>query len=342
MKKISKLKKEGKNKEANTVRKRAQQLPSVDPTDPTYRRLRYVRYADDWLIGFTGPKEEAEEIKNSIREYLRNVLKLELSEEKTLVTHARTEAARFLSYHISTMQENTYRHQGKRRVNGKVELKVPPDILKKKCQNYLKNGKPLHRVELTTDTVFTIMSRYQAEYRGLAEYYQLANDLHKLNRLKWIMEVSLTKTLASKLKISVNQVYEKFGTTLVVDKKPYKGLRVVIPREGKKPLIASWGGIPLRRKLDAVLNDQPPVIWARRSELEKRLLADTCELCGSHDRITVHHIRALKDLHQKGRREKPNWMKVMAARHRKTLVVCWPCHMDIQYGRPVRGSSNLK
>ena len=186
------------------------------------------------------------------------------------------------------------------------------------------------------------MSRYQAEYRGFAQYYQLANDLHKLNRLKWIMEVSLTKTLASKLKISVNRVYEKYRTTLVVNQKPYQGLRVVMPREEKKPLVASWGGIPLSRKRDAILNDQPLVIWARRSELEKRLLADTCELCGSHDRITVHHIRALKDLHQNGRREKPNWVKVMAARNRKTLVVCWPCHMDIQYGRPVKKSENMK
>ncbi len=92
------------------------------------------------------------------------------------------------------------------------------------------------------------------------------------------------------------------------------------------------------RKPQAILNDPPPILWAGRSELEKRLLADTCELCGSQDRITVHHRRALKDLHQKGRREKPAWMQVMAARKRKTLVVCWPCHMSIQHGCPVKKS----
>jgi hypothetical protein len=82
------------------------------------------------------------------------------------------------------------------------------------------------------------------------------------------------------------------------------------------------------------MTDQPLVVWASKSELEKRLLADTCELCGSQERITIHHIRALKDLHQKGRRDKPHWMTVMASRKRKTLVVCWACHMNIHHGHP--------
>src|SRR6476620_2005143 len=126
-------------------------------------------------------------------------------------------------------------------------------------------------------------SRYAAEFRGLAEYYRMAYNLHRLNRLKWIMETSLTKTLAAKLKLSVPQVYKKFQIIHRVNGRPYKGLQVVVPREGKKPLIAKWGGIPLKRKPDAVLNDHPPAVIISRSELEKRLLADTCELCGSHE-----------------------------------------------------------
>jgi group II intron reverse transcriptase/maturase len=330
----ARLRRKGQHQEANEVRKRAQQLPSVDPDDPDYRRLKYVRYADDWLIGFVGPRAEVEDIKRQIGTFLRDELKLELSEEKTLVTHARTEAARFLSYHISTMQANTYRPHGKRYVNGKVELRIPEDILKQKCERYLKDGKPIHRKELETETTYSIMSRYQSEYRGLVEYYQMANNLNRFKTLRWVMEVSLTKTLAAKLRLTVPKVYDKFQTIHLVDEKPYKGLQVVVPREGKKPLIAKWGNIPLMRNPRAILNDQPGVVWTGRTELEKRLLADTCELCGSHDRISVHHIRALKDLHQKGRREKPRWMHVMASRRRKTLVVCWPCHMSIQHGRP--------
>src|SRR5450759_2063896 len=149
------------------------------------------------------------------------------------------------------------------------------------------------------------------------------------------MEQSLTKTLARKFKLSVPQVYEKYRTTLMVDKKPYKGLQLVIPREGKKPLVAQWGGISLKRRPDAILNDQASVGWNARTELVKRLLADTCELCGSQESIQVHHIRELKDLKRSGRREQPAWVKVMAARHRKTLVLCLQCHTAIHQGRPL-------
>jgi len=336
MRKANHLRHKGRLEEARRVREIALHMPSIDPIDPNYRRLRYIRYADDWLIGFAGPKEEAEEIKGRIKDYLHDVLKLELSEEKTLITHARTEAARFLSYSISTAQSDDYRPYGGRYVNGKPELKLPEDILRKKCQQYLENGKPKHRKELTEDSVYDIVSTYQAEYRGFVQYYQLAMNLGKCSNLKWTMEQSLTKTLARKLNVSVPKVYEKYKATHMVKKQPYKGLVVIVPRKGKDPLIAKWGGIPLKRNVKAPLDDQPPVVWQDRTELEKRLLADTCELCGSHDRITIHHIRALKDLHQKGQREKPRWIQIMAARRRKTLAVCWTCHMDIQHGRPRR------
>ena len=340
MTQVAKLRREGKNEEASKVRKQAQHLPSQDPNDPDFRRLRYCRYADDWLLGFIGPKAEAEEIKQDIKKFLREELKLDLSEEKTVLTHARTETARFLSYHISTSHADTYRPKGKRHVNGKVEEKMPLDVLQKKCHLYMKNGKAVQRRERTNDTVFSIIEQYQAEYRGLVEYYQLADNLYKLNRLKWVMEQSLTKTLARKLQLPVPQVYKKYQTTLRVGRQTYKGLQVVLPREGKKPLVATWGGIPLRKRPTAILNDQPRHVWNGRTELEQRLLADTCEMCGSHDRITVHHIRALKDLNQYGRREKPRWVKIMAARHRKTLIVCWSCHMEIQYGKPLRHAKN--
>jgi hypothetical protein len=218
-----------------------------------------------------------------------------------------------------------------------MHLRVPPDLLRKKCQKYQRNNKPIHRKELTNNTEYSIVAQYQSEFRGFAEYYQLANDLHRLHSLKWIMEQSLAKTLATKLKVTVKKVYKKYGTNWTGDGKTYKVLEVTVPREGKKPLIARWGGISLTRKLHAILNDQPPLFWPKnRSELEKRLLADTCELCSSQDRVEVHHIRALKDLEQRGRREKPLWAKVMSARRRKTLVVCWSCHRDIHTGRAVK------
>ncbi len=336
------MRKEGKAQEARTLRKAAQQLPTQDPTDPNFRRLKYVRYADDWLIGFIGTKEEALEIKERIKAYLHEELKLDLSEEKTLVTHARTQAARFLGYDISTMQADSYRPKKGRYANGKVRLNIPLDVLKSKCQGYMQGGKAIHRKELTNESVYTIIAQYQAQYRGLVQYYQMANNLYRFSSLKWIMQQSLTKTLAAKLKLSVKQVYERYRTTLTVDGQSYKALQVTVEREGKKPLVATWGGIPLKRRSKAMLSDQLVPRWAGRSELEKKLLAQRCELCGSRERITVHHIRALKDLDQPGRREKPGWMKMMAARRRKTLVVCWPCHMNIHHGRSGKKAEKVK
>jgi hypothetical protein len=150
----------------------------------------------------------------------------------------------------------------------------------------------------------------------------------------------LTKTLAHKHKISVRRVYKKYKVELDIEGKKYKGLQVKVSREGKKPLVATWGGIPLTWDTNASIEDQQQQLqWRKRSELEKRLLAQVCEQCGATHmtaKIEVHHIRALKDLEKYTGREKPQWVQIMAARRRKTLVLCHPCHMDIQYGRPPR------
>jgi group II intron reverse transcriptase/maturase len=321
------------------MRKQAQEMPSQTLDDPEYRRLKYVRYADDFLLGFVGPREEAEEIKQQIRDFLRDELKLELSEDKTLITNARTEAAKFLGYEVVTIQKNEKREWTRRgtkcrTINGVIGLRVPQAVLKEKRERYMKNGKAVHRTELINDSDFTIIATYQAEYRGIVNYYKLAYNLRTLDHLKWTMETSLTKTLTRKLKVTVTQVYRKYEVTLEVDKKTYKGMQVVIPRKDKKPLVATWGGIPLKWDIKASLEDQIKYVRGGRTELEKRLLAQECELCGATDQIEVHHIRALKDLNKYTGREKPDWVKNMAARRRKTLIVCRTCHENITYGRP--------
>ncbi len=330
----ARLRKAERRVEAHQVRRQMQQRPSLDPTDPGYRRIRYLRYADDWLVGWNGSREEAEEIKQRIGEFLRDTLKLTLSDPKTLITHARTEAAKFLGYHIVVLN-NDHKHdrRGHRSINGQIGLKVPMQVIRAKCQPFLHQGKPVHRAERTNDTVYSIIAQFQQEYRGLVEYYLLAVNCYQLNRLKWVMERSLTSTLAHKLRISVSQVYDRYQTLMETPDGPRKVLQVTVEREGKKPLVARWGGISLARNMKAVLNDSLPWAWSQRSELEKRLLADTCELCGSHEAVEVHHIRALKDLQRKGREEQPKWVQVMAARRRKTLITCRKCHNDIHAGR---------
>ncbi len=328
------LKNKGQIDEAHTARRLMQQVPSLDPQDPNYRRLRYIRYADDWLIGFSGLRQEAEEIKREIGNFLRENLKLELSETKTLITHPRTEAARFLGYDIVVLNsDQKLDRRGHRSINGQIGLKVPTDVIKSKCARFLLHGKPIHRVELTHDSVFSIVAHYQHEFRGIVEYYRLAYNLYQLNRLKWIMERSLTQTLAHKLRVSVREIYRRYQTTLQTPDGSYIGLQVKVERsEGQKPLIANWGGISLSRNMKSVLNDSPLNIVGPRTELERRLLANTCELCGSHEDIQVHHVRALKDLHKKGRTPPPYWVEIMATRQRKTLVVCRQCHMSIHAG----------
>jgi group II intron reverse transcriptase/maturase len=322
---------------AAMLRKQAKLLARGDPSDAAYRRLRYVRYADDWLLGFIGPRSEAEAIKRQVGAFLHDTLKLELSEQKTLITHARTEAARFLGYEVIVLQDDTARTPyGRRRINGVAGLRVPADVVKQKCSAYMIDRKPVHRPERLHDSVFSIVEQYQAEYRGIVDYYRLAFNLHRFSRLKWVMETSLTKTLAAKLRISVAKVYKRYQAILQTPAGTYKGLRVTVEREGKPPLVAQWGGVTLKHRRDAVLSDQPRRIWNDRTDLEQRLLADECELCGSHKHVEVHHVRSLKSLKNRGRAEKPAWVKAMVARQRKTLIVCRTCHMDIQHGRPPR------
>ena len=155
---------------AKTLRREAQQHPSQDPNDPDYRRLRYVRYADDFLLGYVGPRTEAEEIKERITTFLGTELKLTLSAEKTLITHASTGRARFLGYEIGSMEAPTKfdrRHQ--RSVNGIVGLYIPDDVIQAKRKRYMRDGKAIHRTELQGDSEYDTISRYQGEYRGAGQ-----------------------------------------------------------------------------------------------------------------------------------------------------------------------------
>jgi group II intron reverse transcriptase/maturase len=330
--KVSALRRQGRIEEAKALSKMRRQMPTKDPNDPNYRRLRYVRYADDFLLGFAGPREEAEEIKRKLGQFLRETLKLDLSEAKTLVTYAATEHAKFLSYDISVMRDNEVRNRkGDRKLNGHIVLEVPREVIQAKAKTYMAGEKAIHRAAALHDSAYSTIAQYQAVYRGVVNYYLLASNLRSLGYLKWVMETSLTKTLAHKLKISVRHVYRRFRTTLETPRGRRKGLQVVIERSGKRPLTATWGGIGLVRTMKAALNDNPPKVWNSRTELIERLLADTCELCGSHDRVNVHHIRALRDLQTWGRGPRPAWVEIMVARQRKTLIVCHNCHRQIKH-----------
>jgi group II intron reverse transcriptase/maturase len=331
---IGRARKRGDRATARQLRKQLRAMPSKDPRDPSYRRLRYARYADDTLFGFTGPKAEAEQIKQRLAEFLREQLKLELSEDKTLITHARTGAARFLGYEITVLHNDRKVTAGRRTANGTISLRVPTSVIKAKSAPYLTRGKPERRPQLINEDDHTIVRIYGAEYRGIVQYYLPAGNVDQLDRLHWVMETSLLKTLANKHRSSVSKMSRRFKATVDTPHGPRKCLQATVERSGRKPLVARFGGIPLRRQKDAVITDRAPVPGTvRYKELITRLLADRCEICDNTDGIQVHHIRRLADLHRPGQ-PPPAWAQQMARRRRKSLVVCRNCHDAIHAGQP--------
>lgn len=318
----------GDYKKAHQLIVERRNLPSVDTYDTSYRRLRYVRYADDFILGFTGSKAEAKAIKKQIGDFLNTKLSLELSQEKTLITHATGESAKFLGYEIKAQRVNDYiDNKGRRSANGVIALFVPASVIESKCRQYMKNGKAIHRNNLLHDDDFSIVQTYQQEYRGLVQYYILAQNLSWFSKVYWYMETSLLKTLAFKHKSSINKMLAKYKTTTTsTNGRTVPCLQVVVPREDKPPLVATWGGISLSYKKKAVIEDAPYQVYGGRTELIKRLLANKCELCGSEENIEVHHIRKLADLNKHNGKLVPKWKEIMSARCRKTLVTCRDCH----------------
>lgn len=324
----------GDYKKAHQLIVERRNLPSVDTYDTSYRRLRYVRYADDFILGFTGSKAEAKAIKKQIGDFLNTKLSLELSQEKTLITHATGESAKFLGYEIKAQRVNDYiDNKGRRSANGVIALFVPASVIESKCRQYMKNGKAIHRNNLLHDDDFSIVQTYQQEYRGLVQYYILAQNLSWFSKVYWYMETSLLKTLAFKHKSSINKMLAKYKTTTTsTNGRTVPCLQVVVPREDKPPLVATWGGISLSYKKKAVIEDAPYQVYGGRTELIKRLLANKCELCRSEENIEVRHIRKLADLNKHNGKLVPKWKEIMSARCRKTLMTCRDCHYAIHNG----------
>jgi group II intron reverse transcriptase/maturase len=331
--KIGRARKRGDHSAVRELREQRRGQPKGDPQDPGFRRLRYSRYADDHLLGFTGPKAEAEQIKARLAQFLRDDLKLELNQDKTVITHGRTQAATYLGYEI-TVQHSHDRPQ----INGVIGLRVPRAVIKAKCAPYLKRGKPALQPELLNHDDLAIISRYGSEYRGVAQYYLLAGDVHRLTRLEWVAQTSMLKTLAAKHRSTLSQMASKYKTTIDTPHGPRTCFQASTERTGKKPRAARFGGIPLKRQKKAVLTDRQPAPATRRKELISRLQAGRCELCEQKTTMEVHQVRKLADLTKPGRPQ-PAWAHLMAKIRRKTLVVCADCHTAIHTKQPTAAPS---
>lgn len=323
---------------ARELTKQLRALPSGDPLDLGYRRLRYCRYADDHILGFIGPKAEAEAIKEELASFLRDELALELSADKTLLTHAATHAARFLGYEITVQHSDSKLTNGRRSANGAIALRVPRDVIKAQCVPYRRYGKPWHRPAMQNLPDYDIVQTYAAEYRGVINYYLLAIDVWRLHTLNWNAQTSMLKTLAAKHKSTVTKMAARHRAKIET---PH-GLRTCfearVHRNGKQDLVARFGGISLARNKSAVIIDCVPVrVPYPRKEIVNRLVRSRCELCEDTGPVVVHHVTKLARLGQPGP-DQPAWAAIMAAKRRKALVVCRSCH-DVIHATPITNAA---
>lgn len=321
--------------ERREIQKKMRVINSRLHVDSEYRRLRYVRYADDFIIGVIGTRKEAESIMLQVKEYINNILLLEVSEEKTCIADA-NDGVRFLGYDIKayTSAKTTKIAWGKgtcnrRTISEKMQLHIPSE---KMFQYASKNGygdmaifRPKSRPALLRRSDVEILMTYNAEMRGLANYYSLAQGYKTaLQRVIGLAQWSFFATLSHKHKSSIGKIARKMK----------------LSAQSGYELKANVNGIPKSYRLFRLKDHEPPKIhnsnvdtpWdttrftMTRSELVQRLNANTCEYCGkTGGYMEVHHIKALKDVQGK----KQLWQQMMCAMRRKTMVLCVDCHNEL-------------
>ena len=304
-------------------------FPSGDEMDGSYRRLKYIRYADDFILGIIGSKEDVLRIKEDIKSFLSESLALELSEEKTLITHT-GKSAKFLGYEITVTRTNHQRRdvQGRlRRTYGKrVRLNVSMATLRDKLLEYgameikLRNGKEIWKPKCRSGLIFNddleILDRYNRETVGFCNYYLIANNCVVLHNFRYIMEYSMYKTFAGKYRSTVRKINKKYRRNkLFTVKYEQKGViksRTFYKTSFKRRTTAFNGSCDI---------EPYSIADVSRTNLTDRLKAEKCELCGATGKLIMHHVRNLKDL--KG---KESWKRLMSARKRKTIALCPSCH----------------
>ncbi|WP_069987880.1 reverse transcriptase domain-containing protein [Streptococcus agalactiae] len=310
-----------------------QKLMTIPCTAQTDKKLKYVRYADDFLIAVKGNREDCQWIKSKLAEFIGDTLKMELSEDKTLITHS-SKCARFLGYDVRVRRSGKIKRGGPghvkmRTLNGGVELLVPLNdkirqfVFTKGVAIQKEDGSmfPIHRKYLVGLTDLEIVSVYNAELRGICSYYGMASNFCKLHYFSYLMEYSCLKTLASKHKTSLSKIIDKCNDGTGKWGVPYE-----TKLGSKRRYFANYADCKGKGSATDYISNAAVVYGYAVNTLENRLKAKVCELCGTteSDHYEVHHINKLKNLKGKER-----WEIAMIAKHRKTLVVCRDCHRSI-------------
>ena len=304
-----------------------------DEMDINYKKLKYVRYADDFLIGIIGSKQDAITIKEDIKNFLYEKLALTLSDEKTLITHAEN-AAKFLGYEISVRKSNDTKRSKygvlRRVFNKRIQLALGKDTFKKKLLEYrvleikIHNGKEYwkakSRPKLSNNNDFEILDRYNKEIKGIYNYYCLANNCSSLSKLAYIMKYSMYKTFAQKYRTTMSQIRKKYT------KNGLFSVRYYLKNGTAKDLTFYHGGFKKKNPKNIKDLDNLPkfTYHPTNTSLIDRLKVEKCELCGAVDKLVMHHVRKLKNLQGKTTCERQ-----MMARKRKTIAICGKCYKKL-------------
>lgn len=338
---INKLKTETNKSKRNELVKeyKANQAQNIlisagDEMDENYKRLKYVRYADDFLIGVIGSKEDAKKIKEDITKYLSEVLALELSEEKTLITHS-SKAAKFLGYELYVRTSNATKRSKNgvmsRVFNKKLQLMIGRNTIKQKLldegslvittHNGKEQWKSKSKSALVVNDDLEILDHYNSLIRGFVNYYSLANNSCNLQSFKYILEYSMYKTFAQKYRSNVPKILSKYKKNgIFTVQYTVKGGKV------KERTFYNYGTKRKKPSCYSDVDDTPNLmIYTSITSLIDRLKANKCEFCGDTNcELEMHHINKLKNISGKNQ-----WEKLMLARRRKTIAVCKQCHNKI-------------
>ena len=325
-------------KEFKAIVKAMRALPSRQVHDSEYVRMRYLRYADDWLIGIGGSHALAEEIKQKIKTFLSDDLKLTLSEEKTCITNARTQEAFFLGTTLKIgnggkakvkQMTNWTGKTFKRRTTGwETVMKAPLSRLVKRLSDRgfcTKEGEPIPKSGWAFLDAEQIVSLYSSVNRGIQNYYRFADNWGQLNRVQYILQYSLAKTLARKYQISMTKIFKRFGKQMTIS---------VAAKDGRKDReVSFYLNHEWTKRRDAFQEGKHSDIDLVRTAMQMRTrskLGKPCCICGEVGQTAMHHVRHIRKLSHK--RIATGFTRVLRALNRKQVPVCTECHAKIHRG----------
>ena len=297
-------------------------VPSKDIMDPNFKKIVYVRYADDWIIGVRGSHEDCVILLDKIRNYLKEKLELNLSEKKTLITNANQDKALFLGVHIFITRNLIYsRYAGfVRRVGKGIRMEAPLERIVKKLREakFLSGNTTQPRFLWIHNSKDQIVALYNAVYRGYINYYSFAHNLGSVSGyIHMLLKSSCAKLLAAKFTLkSKRKVFEAYGKNLLgKDNIPFAEPVYRNKPWDFKPATACKIKTPYLGKLSSLYAESISI-----ASLEKL----SCVMCKSNYRVEMHHVRHLKDLNPK--LSKIDQLK--AKRCRKQIALCRKCHMS--------------